>query len=315
MEPVIYSPNGALSFQPSLPSGWRGNILPGSKAFSHEGPAGTITLQKFYDGKFSICYTVANLLHRIKLSWEEEPLLKLRYILEGRLNYKEDSGRLIKVKQGQFNATWSPGRLTTADFKKGNFEMLQIAFKPGLVQEVLPRFPQVRSFPAESSIQWTREDREKNIYELLNVPYNNEALRFFYETKIREHLLSFLLPVQKEGIEGYTEDEIERVYKVDHKILKDLSQHHSTEDLARFVKMPEAKLIALFKEIMGVSMFERYKEAKLQKAKKYLLETDIQVKVLYELVGYNSYTGFVEAFKDRFGLSPLQYRKKYKPFD
>lgn len=313
MEPVIYSPNGMLPFQPSLPAEWKGNILAGSKAFSYEGSMGTITLQKFYDGKFSICYTVANLFHRIKLSWEEESRLKLRYILEGRLNYRDDSGKFVKVKQGQFNATWAPGRITTADFKKGNFEMLQIAFKPEMVQEVLPRFPQVRSFPPESSAQWTRED--SNIYNLFNVPYNDEARRFFYETKIREHLLSFLLPIQKEGLEVYSEDEIERVYKVDHKILNDLSEHHSTEALARFVKMPEAKLIALFKEIMGVSMFERYKEAKLQKAKKYLLETDIQVKVLYELVGYNSYTGFVEAFKERFGLSPLQYRKKYKPFD
>jgi AraC-like DNA-binding protein len=124
-----------------------------------------------------------------------------------------------------------------------------------------------------------------------------------------------LLPLPQKRFENYPDELVERIYKVDREILSDLTKHHSTKDLADFSRMPEAKLIALFKEIIGVSMFDRYKEAKLLKAKKYLLETDVQIKVLYEMVGYESYTGFVEAFRERFGLSPLQFRKRFRPFD
>lgn len=314
MKPVVYSSKGTLSFKQSLPGDWKGSILSGSEPYSYEGPLGSVTLQKFHDHKFSICYTTANFLRKTKLSWEEGSSLRLQYVLDGGYRYKGDLGKMIKLRPGQLNAVWSPGRETLAEFKKGSFEMLHISFSPEIVKELLPLFPEVRSFQPESSVQWI-EDKQKSIYELLNAHYSGDARRFFYETKIREHLLSFLLPSPKQGLEKYSEDEIERVHIVDHKILKDLTQHHSAADLAHFVKLPEAKLIALFKEIIGVSMFERYKEAKLQKARKYLLETDIQVKVLFEMVGYESYTGFVEAFKERFGISPLQYRKRFKPFD
>lgn len=314
MEQIVYSSKGTLSFKQSLPGDWKGSILSGSIPYTYEGPLGNLTLQKFRDEKFSICYTKGYFPRKIKLSWEESSLLRLQYVLDGGFSYKGDMGKRIKLRPGQFNAVWSPGRETVAEFTKGSFEMFHISFTPGIVQELLPTFPEVRSFQPESAVQWI-EDKQKSIYELLNVPYSDDARRFFYKTRIREHLLSFLLPTPKQGLEKYSEDEIERVHRVDHRILNDLTKHHSAEDLASFVKLPEAKLIALFRDIFGVSMFERYKEAKLQKARKYLLETDIQVKVLYEIVGYESYTGFVEAFKERFGISPLQYRKRFKPFD
>jgi AraC-like DNA-binding protein len=313
MEPVVFSPDGTLLFKPSLPRDWKGNILSGSQPFFYQGSFGTITVQKFYDPKFSICYAVASFLQKVKLSWKESSMFNLRYILEGGMRYRDDSKKLIKIRSGQFNSVWAPDRITSVEFQEGNFEMLMIAYEPSIVQELLPSFPQVRNFQRESSVQWIRDGRES--YDLLNSHYKDEARRFFYETKIREHLLTFLQPSPKEGLEKFSDDEIERIYQVDHKILKDLNQHHSTEHLARFARMPEGKLISLFKEITGVSMFERYKEAKLQKARKYLLETDVQVKVLYEIVGYESYTGFVDAFKERFGLSPLRYRKKFRPFD
>ena len=314
MEALIHSSHGALVLSPSLPYDWKGGILSGSQPYTYEGPAGAVTIQKFHDEKFSICYAVAHFLEKIKLFWKEEPLLRLQYLLDGKLQYGGTDERPIRLKSGQVNAIWAPGRETMADFSKGSYEIFQIAFQPELVQKLLPQFPLVRSF-SETSRQWINEDRQKDIYEILNVLYSEDARRFFYETKIREHLLSFLLPSPREGLDRYTEEEIERIYKVDRKILKNLNQHHTTEDLARFAKMSEGKLITAFKEIIGVSMFDRYKEAKLQKAKRYLLETDVQVKALYAMVGYDSYTGFVEAFTERFRLSPLRYRKKYRPFD
>jgi len=315
MEPVLHSSHGTITLSPSLPRGWRGGILSGSQPFSYEGPLGRATIQKFRDEKFSICYAVSDFLQKIKLYWKEEPLVRLQYVLDGRLQYRGEDKKLVKVKDGQVNVVWAPQRETTADFSAGKIELFQIAIHPEIVKEILPQFPDVQSLPQESSRQWIGEERHKDIYEMLNVPYKDSVRRFFYGIKVREHLMRFLVTSPQKNVHQYSEDAIERVYKVDREILKDLTKRHSTKDLADFVKMPEGKLIQLFKEIIGVSMFDRYKEAKMQKAKQYLLETDVQVKVLYEIVGYESYTGFVEAFKERFGLSPFQYRKKFRPFD
>jgi AraC-like DNA-binding protein len=314
MKPVIHSSSGSLDLSPSLPVGWNGGILPGSQPYSYAGPVGSATLQKFRDEKFSLCYAVCDFVQRVKLFWQEESLLRLQYVLEGRLQYKGSEEKLIKIKPGQVNAVWSPGRETTADFAKGKVEIFQIAFEPELVRELLPGFPVVGSLPRESLRQWIGKDRQKDIYEVLNVPYTEDARRFFYSIKVREHLLKFLLPSSGENPGQHPEEILERIYKVDREILKDVTKHHTTKDLAKFARMPEGKLVLLFKEIIGVSMFDRYKEAKLQKARQYLLETDVQIKVLHEIVGYESYTGFVEAFRERFELTPLQYRKKFRPF-
>ena len=315
MELVLHSSYGPLALQPYLPHGWNGNLLTGGMGYSYEANFGSICIQRFQDEKFSICYVVLNFLKKIKLAWREESLLRLQYLAQGSFRYKSENEKLITLRTGQVNAVWAPGRQTNANFSKGSYEMLLISFNPELVQELLPQFPAVRSFADENFKRWISTEKENRIYELLNVPYTDNTRRFFYETKVREYLLSFLLPSRPQGLDRYNETEIERIRAVESLILKDLTKHHSSKELAGIAKMSESRLIEAFKEVVGVTMFERYKEAKLQKAKKYLLETDIQVKVLYEIVGYDSYTGFVEAFTERFGLSPLRFRKKYRPFD
>lgn len=315
MKPAIRSSSGPLGLSPALPAGWSGGILRGSQPFSYSGPAGTATLQKFRNEKFSLCYAVCDFVEKIKLFWQEEPLLRLQYVLNGRLHYKgTDEKKWIRVRPGQANLVWAPGRETTADFAKGKVEILQIALQPELVRELLPGFPKVTNIPNENLRQWIGKERQKDIYELLNVPYTEDVRRFFYGIKVREHLLKFLLPTPGKNEKQYPDEILERIYGVDREILKDVTKHHTTKDLARFARLPEGKLIALFKEIIGVSMFDRYKEAKLEKARQYLLETDVQIKVLHEIVGYESYTGFVEAFREHFELTPLQYRKKFRPF-
>jgi len=314
MELRIRSSYGTLAFEPSLPVGWNGIILPGSEPYRYEGAEGNFVVQKFREEEFCICYSDLNFLKKIKLFWKEEPVLRLQYILQGILKYKGENEKVVRLRSGQLNAVWAPERETSASFSKGRYQFFQIAYRPELVQKLVPRFPLVNSF-SEQRKQWIGEERTKDIYALFHSSYKEQVRRFFYETRIREHLLSYLLASSDARSEPYSEEDMERIFSVDRKILEDLNCHHTTGELARFARMPEGKLMSLFKEIVGVSMFERYKEAKLQKARKYLLETDVQIKVLYEMVGYESYTGFVEAFTVRFGLSPMRYRKKFRPFD
>ena len=77
--------------------------------------------------------------------------------------------------------------------------------------------------------------------------------------------------------------------------------------------MREARLKEAYKDIIGRTIYERLREARLQKARELLLATDLQVQLMYAEVGYESITGFIDAFRERFLLSPLQYRKKYGP--
>lgn len=314
MEPLIHSSQGILPFSPALPSQWAGHILSGSQPYSYEGPLGQAVLQKFRDEDFSICYAVTNFLQKIKLSWKEEPLLRLQYVLEGGLQYRGTEAKVIKMRAGEANAVWAPGRETVADMKKGKFEIFQIAFRPELVQALLPGFPELTVLPPETAKQSIGEDRNKDIFKILDAAYDGNTRRFFYDVRIREHLFWFLRPKPEKKDNYHTDEMKERIFRIDKKILEDPTKHFTTKELAKMSNLNEGRLLELFKEIIGVSMFERYRDAKLEKAKKYLLETDERINMLYEKVGYESYSGFIGAFTDRFGLSPLQFRKKYRPF-
>jgi AraC-like DNA-binding protein len=310
---VIRSSHGDIVLTPSLPQGWNGHLLPGSQPYSYEGPLGAFTIQEFYNKGFSICYAVINTLQKIKFFWKEEHLLRFQYLLHGMLRYKGNNEKIIRLRAGHLNVVWAPGRETCAEFNKGEFEIFQIAFQPELVKELVPDFPPAKFFAPERSNQWIGKERQKDLYDILNAPYNSSVLPFFYGIKIREHLLACLL--YNSGRTGkYSDGELEKIYEIDRMILENPGQHYSMKELAELALMNEGKLVEMFTDIIGVSMFERYKEAKLQKARRYLLETDVRVNQLYKTAGYDSYSGFVRAFKDHFKLTPHKYRKKYRPF-
>jgi transcriptional regulator GlxA family with amidase domain len=134
------------------------------------------------------------------------------------------------------------------------------------------------------------------------------------KNRVRDILL-FLLLRPGSGIryEGVTEEEVNRVHQVDALIMQDLKEWLHIPVLAKKVHMTEFKLKFAFKKVMGVGMFERLKEARLEKGKQLLLDTDLQIKVIFSTVGYKSLSGFEDAFKEKYGLPPLQYRKKFQP--
>ena len=51
---------------------------------------------------------------------------------------------------------------------------------------------------------------------------------------------------------------------------------------------------------------------RLHMAKNYLRTTTLNVTAIAEKTGFSSYTYFIKLFRERVGLSPLQYRKKHK---
>jgi AraC-like DNA-binding protein len=312
MEPVIYSPGGTIAFQPAFPKEWRGKLLAGSNAWYSLSEHGEVTLQKFRDEDFYLSYADCHFPKKVELSWTEEPFLRLQYILEGRMEYRA-AGKLVKLKAGQVNAVWAPGRKTTASFAKGKFKIFQISFSAGIVQELLPEFPEVKGFPAEHLKRWFDKGRNKAIDAVLTATYTAEMLRFYYKTVIREFLLSYSQPTSKKE-DKYPEHIRAAIQKVDLKILEDPNKYYTTKELANLAKLSETILVKAYKDIIGTSMFERYKEAKFERALKYLVETNEQIKVIYKLAGYGSVSGFVDAFTSHFGLSPRRYRQKHRHF-
>jgi transcriptional regulator GlxA family with amidase domain len=83
----------------------------------------------------------------------------------------------------------------------------------------------------------------------------------------------------------------------------------SVSELARGVRLSPAHLQRLFKQETGVHISDLLVESRLRNAARLLSTTEMEIKEIAYLVGYQHHSSFVRAFQRRFHQSPKQYRR------
>jgi AraC-like DNA-binding protein len=91
-------------------------------------------------------------------------------------------------------------------------------------------------------------------------------------------------------------------------LLKDLRDPPNLAALAAYACTNRTTLGQLFKQHLGMTVFDYLREQRLNEGRRLLAETELAVKVIAEAVGYNYGRDFSNAFKDRFGVTPANYR-------
>lgn len=92
------------------------------------------------------------------------------------------------------------------------------------------------------------------------------------------------------------------------RILHDLASTPELAGLARSVGTNTHLLNEAFRKYVGVTVFDYLREARMKEALRLLCETDLDVQTVANDLGYGSAANFSTAFRERFGLSPRQYR-------
>ena len=111
-------------------------------------------------------------------------------------------------------------------------------------------------------------------------------------------------------------DETQNTYN--HRIVEQLLNfiHHnyhrdiSLESLSEMASLSPAYTSTVFKQVTGQTITSYINAYRMEMAKKLLLETNKKLVDIYPLVGYSSLTYFCVLFKNMFGETPSQYRKK-----
>jgi AraC-like DNA-binding protein len=81
-------------------------------------------------------------------------------------------------------------------------------------------------------------------------------------------------------------------------------------DISQKTVLNEFKLKMVFKQVFGMGVFETLMQARMQKARAYILETDKPIKEIASLIGYERITSFITAFRIHFGYTPASLRRK-----
>ena len=80
-------------------------------------------------------------------------------------------------------------------------------------------------------------------------------------------------------------------------------------DVARQFYVSESTISQLFRKKMNVSFHRCLTQRRLIAAKS-LIEKDVPLELVSEQVGFQDYSAFYRAFKQEYGISPRQYRKR-----
>ena len=101
------------------------------------------------------------------------------------------------------------------------------------------------------------------------------------------------------------------VYSVRKHLLK--SPHlanYSEERIARIANCSRSTLFRHYRALFGCSPYEDLQKACLTRSERYLLESDFTVEEISELLGYKSSNVFIRRFKQRYGTTPKEWRKR-----
>jgi len=130
--------------------------------------------------------------------------------------------------------------------------------------------------------------------------FNREKLRFYYTNNI--------LNIE-DGDFGVSEQDFLR--KLNDLIEKNLDNSaYTVEDLARGLTISRVQLYRKVKAILGISISDHVNNMRLDKSKELLKKADLNISEIAYAVGFSSPNYFSTSFKNKFGVTPKDYKSK-----
>ncbi|WP_226860168.1 helix-turn-helix domain-containing protein [Desulfoluna spongiiphila] len=96
----------------------------------------------------------------------------------------------------------------------------------------------------------------------------------------------------------------ERIFDARNHLIQNMKAPLSPEELARMTGLNVFKLKSGFKELFGVTLFEYLRCHKMETAKRYLMEGELNVSETAWEVGYTNVSHFIRAYKKQHGVNP-----------
>ena len=130
--------------------------------------------------------------------------------------------------------------------------------------------------------------------------FNREKLRFYYTNNI--------LNIE-DGDFGLSEQDFLR--KLNGLIEKNFDNSaYTVEDLARNLTISRVQLYRKVKAILGISVSDHINNMRLDKSKMLLKKSELNISEIAYAVGFSSPNYFSTSFKNKFGVTPKEYKSK-----
>ena len=93
---------------------------------------------------------------------------------------------------------------------------------------------------------------------------------------------------------------------------ENLAKPPSLKEVAKSLGTYEKRLLSLFREHLGTTVFAFLRESRIQKAKELLVTTSMSIEDISVMLGFSSAANFSTAFKTKERISPRDFRNHHR---
>ena len=146
--------------------------------------------------------------------------------------------------------------------------------------------------------------------ELYSVP--DRLQRPYFKLKVQELLLflSMVDVAEEKQREYYTSPQVEIVKQIHKRLISNLQERPTIEELSKEFLINTATLKKTFKGIYGQPIGTYMKEYRIRQAAVLLRQTQATIAEIASQVGYENQSKFATAFRDVMMIPPAEYRKQ-----
>lgn len=120
------------------------------------------------------------------------------------------------------------------------------------------------------------------------------------------------MPCKSEAESYFTRSQIAIVREAETLILNDLTRRIPAKEMAERFGISESSFKFYVKGILGDSYLSYFRKKRMEKAAELLESTNLKVIDIANAVGYENQGKFAKVFADRYGVSPLEFRRLSK---
>lgn len=283
-------------------------------------PISKMTVFKVYPG-VDLIYNKFNVSNFNIDTKEAENIMEISHCKKGRVECELKDGTYLYLGEGDLGINMIDNHANVMNFPVQYYEGISININFDDFQVHIPEILVNASFNIEKIkakfckhngcfVMRATKQIEHIFLELYSIP--DEIKEAYLKIKVIELLLfmSMLDESKSEKKESYYKHHIDTVKMIKEQITKNYERRYTIEELSKEHCISPTTLKTYFKEIYGVTINTYIKNYRMERAAKMLQETRKSIAdVAYE-VSYESQSKFAMTFKNVYGMSPLEYRKK-----
>ncbi len=153
----------------------------------------------------------------------------------------------------------------------------------------------------------------QNLLERIIIEIYTSSIMKKATIKLLVGLLLVELIKNSQNIEAYSVDNYEKLLIIQSlKYIDEFYDKGTLLELAEKLKQPDYKLSKLIKKHTKMTFKELLQEKKLSKAIELIKSTNYSIVEIIDLVGYENPTYFYKIFKNKFGMTPRDYKLNIK---